>query len=49
MDWEAIQRECPEQRLKDEEALKASLIIDLEVQDKLIEGIKEELEKLKQL
>ena len=46
MDWKEIHRECLERRLKDEEALKASLIVDLEVQDKMIEGIKEELGKL---
>ena len=42
-----MQRLCLEKRLKDEQVLKASLIVDLEIQDKLIEGIKEELEKMK--
>ena len=47
MNQKEIQYECLERRLKDEEVLKASLIVDLEVQDRLIEGIKAELEKLR--
>ena len=47
MDWKEVHQKCLERRLQDEEAIKASLVVDLEVQDVLIEGIKEELEKLK--
>ena len=47
MDQKELHRECLEQRLKDEETLKASLIVDLEVRNELIEGIEEELEKLR--
>lgn len=46
MKWEEVQRECLERRLKDEIVLKASLTVDLEIQDELIEGIKEELKKI---
>lgn len=47
MNWNEVQLQCLEQRLKDEETLKVSLAIDIKMQEKIIEGIKEEIERIR--
>ena len=45
MKWNEIVKECLERRLKEEMIVKAGLVVDLRVQEKLVEEIKVELKK----
>lgn len=45
MIWEEVVQICLERRLKEEEIVKASLVVSLGIQEKLVEDIKAELKK----